>query len=46
MIGLLRQYVGDCAGSCSVGRLRKIWIDTVFKEKRFVCQASKENDAG
>ena len=24
-----RVYVGDCAGSCSVGRLQKRWIDTV-----------------
>ena len=22
-------YVGECAGSCSVGRSRKRWIDTV-----------------
>ena len=24
-----RSYVGECAGSCSVGRLQKRWIDTV-----------------
>ena len=24
-----RVYVGECAGSCSVGRSRKRWIDTV-----------------
>ena len=24
-----RVYVGECAGSCSVGRPRKRWIDTV-----------------
>ena len=24
-----RQKVGDCAGSCSVGRLRKRWIYTM-----------------
>ena len=24
-----RGYVGECAGSRSVGRLRKRWIDTV-----------------
>ena len=24
-----RVYVGECAGSCSVGRLRKRWIDSV-----------------
>ena len=27
--GLLRVYVGVCAGSRSVGSLRKSWIDTV-----------------
>ena len=24
-----RVYVGECAGSCSMGRPRKRWIDTV-----------------
>ena len=24
-----KVYVGECAGSCSVGMLREIWIDTV-----------------
>ena len=24
-----RVYVGECAGSCLVGSLRKKWIDTV-----------------
>ena len=24
-----RVYVGECAGSCSVGRPQKRWIDTV-----------------
>ena len=24
-----RAYVGECAGRCSVGRLRKRWIDTM-----------------
>ena len=24
-----RFYVGECAGSCSVGRPRKRWMDTV-----------------
>ena len=24
-----RVYVGECAGSCSVGRSRKRWIDTM-----------------
>ena len=46
-IGLPRVYVGVCAGSRSVGRPQKRWIDTVkvFIEKRFQ-QASKENGAG
>ena len=46
--GLPREYVGECFGSCSVGRLWKRWIDTegLFEEKRFACQASKENGAG
>ena len=26
-----RVYLGECAGSCSVGRLRKRWIDTMKK---------------
>ena len=40
MIGLPRVYVGKCAGSESVGRLRKRFIDTMnFKEKRFGCHA-------
>ena len=30
MTGLLRGvYIGECAGSYSVGRLRKRWIDIV-----------------
>ena len=39
---------GEFAGSCSMGRPRKKWIDSVkdFKKKRFGCQASKENGAG
>ena len=24
-----RVYVGECAGSCSVGRPQKRWIDTI-----------------
>ena len=39
-----RVYVGMYAHSCSVGRLRKRWIDTVkncLKKKQFGCQASK-----
>ena len=42
-----RVYVGVCVGSRSVSRKRKKWIDTVKNclEKRFGCQASKENDA-
>ena len=44
-----RVHVGECAGSHSVCRPRKRWIDTVkecFKEKRFEYQASKENGPG
>ena len=43
-----RIYVRECAGSHSVGRTWKMWIDTVkncLKQKRFGCQASKENGA-
>ena len=43
-------YVGECAGSRSVGRPRKRWTDAVkdclIKKKRFGCQASKENGEG
>ena len=41
-----RVYVGDCASSCSVGRVRKRYIDAVkdcLKKISFGCQASKEN---
>ena len=41
-------YVGECAGSRSVGRPRKRLTDTVkdcLKKERFGCQASKENGA-
>ena len=41
-----RFYVEECAGSCSVGRPRKIWVDTMkeySKKKRFGCRVSKEN---
>ena len=45
-----RVYVGVCAGSRSVGRPWRGWIDTVKdclkKKKRFGCQASEENGAG
>ena len=44
-----RLYVGECAGSHSVGRPRKRWHETVkecFKKKWFGCQASKENGPG
>ena len=43
-----RVYVGECAGSRSVDRLWKRWIDTVkeFLRKRFECQACKENRPG
>ena len=45
---MLRVYVGECAGSRSVSRPRKRWINTVKDclRKSFVCQASKENGAG
>ena len=41
-----RIYVGECAGSRSVSRQWKRWIDTVKErsQKRFECQARKEND--
>ena len=38
-----RVFVAECAGSCSMGRLRKIWTDTVKDCLGFGCQASKEN---
>ena len=43
-----RVYVGERAGSRSVGRGRKRCFDTVkdCKEKRFGCQVSKENGPG
>ena len=44
-----RVYVGEYAGSRSVGRTRKRWIDTVkecLRKKGFGCQAIKENGAG
>ena len=44
-----RVYVGECAGSRSMGRPRKRWTDTVkecLRKKRFGCQASKENGPG
>ena len=43
-----RVYIGECAGSHSVGRPRNRWIDTVKDclRKRFGCKASKENSAG
>ena len=42
-----RVYVDESAGSHSVGRLWKRWIDIVKNclKKRFGCQASKENGA-
>ena len=42
-----RVYVGECASSCSVGKPRKRWIDTLKecqKENRYGYQASKENE--
>ena len=40
-----RVYVGKCAGSCSVGRARKRWIDTIKDcfNKEFGCQTCKKN---
>ena len=42
-----RVYIGECAGSCSVGRLRKRWTDTAkkcFKKIGFdVRQAKRMN---
>ena len=42
-----RVYVGECAGSRSVGRSQKRWTDRegLFKEKRFGCQVTKDNGA-
>ena len=42
-----RVYVGECAGSYSVGKPWKRWTDTMKEllKKRFGCQASKENGA-
>ena len=43
-----KVYVGECAGSGTVGKPRKNWIDIVInymKKKRFGCQASKGNSA-
>ena len=43
-----RVYVGECAGSLSVGRPRKRWTDTMKEclRKRLGCQASKVNGSG
>ena len=44
-----RVYAGECAGSHSVVKLQKRWIDTMKKclrKKKFGCQARKENGAG
>ena len=39
-----RVYAGVCAGSCSVGRPQKRWIDTrMTARKKFGYLASKEN---
>ena len=46
MIGLLRLYSGECAGSRSVGRLWKRWID-IMKDcvkKRDVWIPGKQED--
>ena len=34
MIRMLRDYVRECPGSCSMGRRRKRWIDTVKESLR------------
>ena len=41
-------YVGECAGSHSVGRIRKRQIDTLKDclRKRSGCKASNDNGAG
>ena len=43
-----RVHVGERAGSRSVGRPWKKWVDTVKEclKKRVGCQASKKNGAG
>ena len=41
-----RVYVGECTGGHSVGGSQRRWIDTMFKEKRFGCLASREKGAG
>ena len=43
-----RVHVGECAGSRSVGRPRKRWIDTVKDclRESYGCQASKEKGTG
>ena len=42
-----RVYIGEYAGSCSVGQPQKRWIDNMknyLKKRKFGCKASKEND--
>ena len=40
-----RVYVGECACSRSVGRLRKRWIDTVKEfRKKEVCKSGKQGE--
>ena len=44
-----RVYVGECAGSRSVGRPRKRWIYAVkdcLGKRGLLCQASKKNGGG
>ena len=40
-----RVYVGECAGSHSVGRPRKRFRKGLLEEKGFGCQACKDNGA-
>ena len=44
----MRVHVGECAGSCSVGRLQKRWIDTVKDclRKRSLDTRQARSDAG
>ena len=42
-------YAGECAGSCSMGRSRKRWTDTVkecLRKRDLDFNKTKENGAG